>query len=508
VKLIICLGLICFFLMPLARASATLSLVAAKDDPITNGTTISSSGSPAIDEAGDVAFRALLRGNHVGGGNNVAILYYQHGTPIVVAREGDVDPITGAKFIQLSDPVLNGKGALLFLGRLKPGTGDATQNNSFGVWLYQSNTFNLVVRTGTQFPAASGHLTRFKQIGFDDFNNIAVLASVGETGVKETQVLFAKNAFETLSLATLRESLVVYGNFGNIKSFTAFKPLPCVGGQSRSLSGGGAMAVLANLDKRISAILLGSDDPNGSGVGVESSGQPALFTEVKFREPIINNAMRIAFNATIVGEGFGPTNNDVIEEIDGYGPSYEVVRRGDLAPDASGAASEAMFSELGDPVLNNNGKIAFIGSLKIGVGGVTQSNARGIWSDSSGVMKQVVRQGELEPGGSGGKFADFNQIVLPDIGGVIVEAKLSGVPTSQNHGLWAVARDGSFQRLVQTGQTVNVQESQKKIKNFRTFQTVPYFSGQTRSFDAGSGNLAFHISFSDGSWGIFQVAIP
>jgi hypothetical protein len=444
----------------------------------------------------------------VGGGNNAAILFYQAGTPIMVVREGDVDPITGAKFIQLSDPVLNSKGALLFLGRLKPGTGDATQNNSFGVWLYQSNTFNLVVRTGTQFPSASGPLTRFIQIGFDDLNNITVLASRGGPVAKETQVLFAKNASETLSLATLGESLVVYGNFGNIKSFTAFKPLPGVGGQSRSLSGAGAVAVLANLDKRISAILLGSDDPNGYGVGVESSGQPALFTDVKFREPTINNAMRLAFNATIVGEGFGPTNNVVIEEIDGYGPSYVIARRGNLAPDASGAASEATFSELGDPVLNNNGKIAFIGSLKIGVGGVMQSNSRGIWSDSDGAMKEVVRQGDLEPGGSGGKFANFNQIVLPDIGGVIVEAQLSGVPSSQNHGLWAVAHDGSFQRLVQTGETVNAQESQKKIKNFRIFQTVPYFSGQTRSFNAGSGNLVFQISFTDGSWGIFQVAIP
>jgi hypothetical protein len=152
-------------------------------------------------------------------------------------------------------------------------------------------------------------------------------------------------------------------------------------------------------------------------------------------------------------------------------------------------------------VLNNNGHIAFLANVR----GPTRSNTLGIWSDADGIMKRIVAQGDIEPGGSGGKFRDFDQIVLPDVGGVVIEAGVGGAGGGRKQGLWAVGPDGLLQRLLLEGDNLDFHGTLKALRHFNIFKITPHFSGQTRSFAPSTGSLVFQAVFGDGSWGIYQI---
>jgi hypothetical protein len=110
----------------------------------------------------------------------------------------------------------------------------------------------------------------------------------------------------------------------------------------------------------------------------------------------------------------------------------------------------------------------------------------------------------LNRGGSGAKFQGFDQIVLPDMGGVIVEAGVSG-SDGRKQGLWAAGQNGTLHRLLLDGDTLDFHGSPKTLKRFRIFQIPPHFAGQTRSFDPGTGSLVFQAIFSDASWAIYRI---
>src|SRR5205807_1163884 len=124
-----------------------------------------------------------------------------------------------------------------------------------------------------------------------------------------------------------------------------------------------------------------------------------------------------------------------------------LLRTGDPAPDATGLSISGSFAKISDPVLNNNNRIAFIGTLKTSGTSITSKSDVGIWSDWDGTMKRIVREGDTAPGGYGGKFSAFTQLVLPDDGGPIFLATLSGVPKTQSTGVWAVAPDETLTKI-------------------------------------------------------------
>jgi hypothetical protein len=69
-----------------------------------------------------------------------------------------------------------------------------------------------------------------------------------------------------------------------------------------------------------------------------------------------------------------------------------VAREGNLAP---GTTDSAVFADFSSPSANAAGQIAFTASLKAGIGGVTQSNDRGLWAtDPAGALQLIAREGE------------------------------------------------------------------------------------------------------------------
>jgi hypothetical protein len=295
-------------------------------------------------------------------------------------------------------------------------------------------------------------------------------------------------------------------------SFFPFVPLPLVGGQSRTfdtLNGNGAL--LGQLDPRykqtIGVALSGTIGFSVSNL-VETSGTvpnllPTVATIKSLDEPIINANASVAFEAVLTGSGINSGNNTGIGLVTS-GTQGIFWRIGDPAPDATGTSTNGTFAKISDPVLNNNDAIAFVGALKTSGTSITSKSDTGIWSNAQGALKRLVREGDSAPGG--GTFSSFTQIVLPDVGDVIFTATLASVPSGMNTGIFAVAGDGSITLVSRTGTLMPVRSVMKTIKSLQIFQQAPFVLGQSRSFDASTANLVYQATFTDGTWGIYEVA--
>ena len=260
--------------------------------------------------------------------------------------------------------------------------------------------------------------------------------------------------------------------------------------------------------------------------------------------PAINDLMHVAFQAVVTGST--PTftsaigvNNSGIWADDGSGNRQLVIRSGSSAPGTVGA----VFASMSDPVYNNNNAVAFIGTLRANVGdavtsqpvtsappvslrpgrptpvGVTvpapvQSlNFTGIWSNDSGVLHLVARQGTQAPGlATGVLFNSFTNLVLPDQGGVtnnggvvfLASVTGPGSSTQAKQGIWAVDLSGNLQLVVSEGSAIQG----KTVSSISFLSPGAMVTGQTSNFSQSTGNILYKAIFTDGSWGIYKVIFP
>jgi len=465
-----------------------------------------SAGVPAVDAAGDVAVRVVLSSTGGGSASTTEILLYSGSTVTVVASTGQTAPgAGGARFVKLGDPVLSGSGTLAFVGTLKAGPG-VTAANATGVWLATSGSAALVVRagqtavTGTNFavPVTFGSI---KQIGAIDGGGLALLAGLSGHGVSTT-ALFSTDSGGTLDL------LAYTGTSGElaVKNFSSFAPLAHVTGQSRTVDTvNGNVAISGTLDSprvgSIAAYLSGSagfEENFLTETGTAVSGlNGASFKALD--EPAINSQGAVTFRATLSGTGVKATNSTAIYLITGSGGAL-IARTGQAAPGTSGS-----FASFDDPVINNKGDVAFIGTVKIGT--ATKS---GIWSTPAGGTPSLVAlQGPISQGTTMGNFASFSQLVLPDVGGAVFLANVSGQTPAAADGfalwpVWALSQE-LFTPPVQKGRSLFFRDASRTISAVDIFQDVPTALGQSRSFDARTGYLVYKVTFTDGTWAIYEV---
>lgn len=107
--------------------------------------------------------------------------------------------------------------------------------------------------------------------------------------------------------------------------------------------------------------------------------------------PIMNADGRVAFTAKITGAGINSRNNVGIWADDANGNRQLVVRVGDDAPNATGAATGLTFAKLGNPVYNSNEETAFIGAVKgTSSGGFTAIIPPNTSPDTAGQWEQFA----------------------------------------------------------------------------------------------------------------------
>ena len=205
-----------------------------------------------------------------------------------------------------------------------------------------------------------------------------------------------------------------------------------------------------------------------TGTGVDSSNDIGIWTEVtgglvkSVREgdfaawgepnishdnlryisnPQISDTGHIVFSSTVSGAGVGELNNTGSWRA-GQNSHWLLYREGDQAP---GTDPGVNFLFPGNLVLNDVNKIAFHSAL-IGPG-VTADNRDGIWSDVSGVLDLIVREGDAAPGTETDViFDNVTWPMLSDGGHVAFRASLSGPGidffNNNGDGIWMDSGNG------------------------------------------------------------------
>lgn len=407
--------LLCFtLLLPLQASAQAIRLVALTGDLAPGATSGESFSSFEINTgfitqvlldlnaSGQVAFTASLSGVGVDSSNAIGNWSEGSGTLSLVVREGDSAPGTlgVVVFDKVFGPELNSAGDVNFYANLAgSGIGDTNRN---GYWSGNNSTLDLAVRQGDQaadFPLGVNYryLSGYRQNPAGQATFFARVVGNGISDANDHGIwLDSSGTFELIA----REGDQAPGTSSGV----SFGGLSIVSGES-----------------------LGS-------------------SSLDF--PLINSAGQVLFRAKLTGNGTSAINDS------GYwlgnADSVELVaRKGEQAP---GTLSGVRFSGLSPPKLTSMGKIGF--RARVVGNGVDSSNDEGIWSNRSGSLSLVVREGDQVPGApSGVKFGIFHfYIESNDAGQIAFKSTLTGagVDTSNDSGLWSegsgtlklVAREG------------------------------------------------------------------
>jgi hypothetical protein len=154
-----------------------------------------------------------------------------------------------------------------------------------------------------------------------------------------------------------------------------------------------------------------------------------------------------------------------------------------------------VFKKLGNPVFNNSDAVTFAATLVSGTADDT-----GVWSNEGGALHLAAREGAQAPGCAAGVvFSQFKQVALPDMGGVVLLAKLrgAGVDSANDMGIWAGS--GTGQQLVLREGDVHPVTS-GTVGTITFLPAVTGVTGQTRCFN-GAGELLYGVKFTSGTTG-------
>ncbi len=433
---------------------------------------------PVLNDAGQTAFQANLTGSGVDFTNDDGIWSEGSGSLALVARAGNQAPGTpsGNNFIVLRSPVINDAGQTAFYGGLRPGFNGVNGANDNGIWSEGSGSLALVVRDGDQAPGTSSGVSYSSiyedSIALNNAGRTSFFASLTLTdgGVNSTNNLgIWSDGSGSLALVARHGDQVPGTPSGVVYQFhvtirhpalndagqTAFWPR-FAGDSGIGIWSEGSLALVARTGDQAPGM--------PSGVNFSSAGNDWI---------ALNEAGQTVFLARLNDDRSGIWS-------EGSGSMALVTSAGEQAP---GAPSGVNFNGFNLPVLNNAGQTAFIATSLAG-NGLDPTNDSGIWSEGSGSLTLVAREGDHAPGTPDGVlfrpyfFVSTNgslgtRLVLNDAGQTAFYTELTGagVDSSNNFGFWATDRSGQLQLIARMGDLLEVAPGE-----FRTISALSCFT--------------------------------
>ncbi|HEX5085705.1 MAG TPA: choice-of-anchor tandem repeat NxxGxxAF-containing protein [Blastocatellia bacterium] len=423
----------------IAKVKARHTVIAATGDAAPDGGAYITFFNATLNARHAVAFDAFVIGPHPTTG-----VFVRHDkTTCTIALGADPDPAAPGFGVTLN-PFITSNGDVVF------------DVNDSDVYRSDGRTIVPLVRSGDQAPGG-GALTPFAGRATNDHGAIAYRAGV--SGATATQGLFRSDGTQTVAIVRDDNAVPTGGRFtsfhdpvindrgqvafvaemtGGSADFGLFRgeggDLTPVFVANQIAPGGATIEDFGNpvINRRgqvaVIGLLTNSASREGLFVGdgtdsvaIALGGQPApkggsygdssgRFT---FQGPIrLNDRREVAFGARLTG---GASLSGVFR---GDGArTTTIALAGTTAPGTTGT-----FESFGDIKLLNDGRVAFIATLAVGLGGVDSSNNMGIWVGASDEDLQLVaRTGDI----IGGKaltllpqigFASFNQFGMNENG--------------------------------------------------------------------------------------------
>ncbi len=350
------------------------------------------------------------------------------------------------------------------------------------------------------------------------FQGDLLVNGVGGATASNNQGIWAETNGQLKALVR-KGDILAGGTVSALSIFAAPYAPSGVAGQTRNFNGNGNLSFKATFTNGAQGLFVLTSGTEFTQVAASGGAAPEIFGgPAKFGvlgNPIINDGGNTAFQAFVSGTAKAATYYSAILAETGSANNLGIVAlTGTFAPDANGLAGGAgIFATLGDPVFNSNDQIAFIGKLKTG-GAVTAANCQGIWAGTSGTLALVAQaQGQAPDCPVGAKFQSFAQLVLPDQGGVVFLANLTG---AGGQGIWAVDTVGGLHLVARKGDVLMINGTPKVISALSIFTPsagTAIFTlsagtaGQTRSFNK-AGDLVYKVTFTDRTQAIQKVVFP
>jgi hypothetical protein len=220
----------------------------------------------------------------------------------------------------------------------------------------------------------------------------------------------------------------------------------------------------------------------------------ATFTDFGF--PAINKNADAAFHGYV---SYGVSGSKIL------GGTWTTINGTTRLAAGIGASApdNAVFSGIGEPILDDSGRMTFTGFLRVGFGGVRSNTSAGIWQvAANGTTSKIVRAGESATGATETVFSTFNKLVAGN-GGIAFTATLasgsSTVNSTNNTGLWAQNSAGSLVLVARTGASPT-----PTLRSFTIFNAETGQNSQSRHFNE-SGDLVLTATFGNGTAGIYRA---
>jgi len=334
-------------------------------------------------------------------------------------------------------------------------------------------------------------------INFSDFGKFVALNSAGQTafragiagnGVNDTNDFGIWSEGSGSLALVAREGDSASGLPGGVIFDSLFSSIPRLNSAGQTAFNGS---------------LAGSGVHSGNDFGIWSEGSGSLALVARVGDPVLgatnetlsyggfgnffvlNSAGQMAFKAGLQGSGVSPFTSIWSE---GFGSLTMVARSGDQAPDTP---SGVIFRNFRDPLLNSAGQTAFMGFLAHTTGGANRTNDGGVWSEGSGSLALVAREGEPAPGTpSGVQFGNFDyQPAFNSAGQTAFLVGLTGNSVffrTNDQGIWSEGT-GSLELVARAGD--QAPDTLSGV-NFQAFSSPVLNS---------AGNTAFHADLTGSS---------
>lgn len=484
------------------------------------GSTIREFFAPAISDQNDLAARVTL----LDGRRRLAGIYGldEAGGASLPAFEGGLAPNaaglpSGAKFKSFQDPVLAPNGALAFSAKLQ---GDGVSGtNDDGVWTDAfGGSLAEALREGGPVPGLPADV-RLKSVTSLSLQNQELVALMtlapGKGGVKATDDLVllrqtGANAGEVL----LREDMELLGD--RVKSFTVLSPASLSPGHGRWHHGSKVVAKVALKGGRTVVVSLEPGRPpralvmTGVSSDAEAVAEGATWSTLALPAQGGEAGGYVVQGTLKAQPGVVTAKDDQALIYSADGETWTTLAREGRAPDWS---MDAKWTSFFDPVINDQGWVAFLGTFNGGIEGA-QTVLAARFSDAW----NWVRIGRMAPTSYNLYyhyedpiyFTKFLSYALPDGdgSGVLFLAEAAGLRAPKKVGLWALQPDGSVFEVLLTGRMVRMSDGEfRTVSKIAALQASAGVYGVSRSFNANDG-LVVLAMFTDGSQALLRVKLP
>ncbi len=462
-------------------------------------------GSPVLNDAGTVVFRAGSFGTGNSGKNLPGILSVSNGEVRIVTRTGDVAPGTasGDSFVGATERLtVNNMGDTAFVAQLYGASVDSTNNQA--IYYESDGELRLLARTGSS-PSSADPSVYFRELfgpTFNDDRKIAFRGFLEGEGVKfnNDRGIYVSTDDQPLQLV-VRSGEIAPSSMEGVES-----PYLYIFGPTINESGD--VAFLSRLSRG------GIGEPLNSGVFIESDGIIRSVAQTTDVAPIpdsqatfgyiqassrINDLGHVAFRASLIeDERIGQIDQGIFSTAGGT--LHLVARAGDPVPDLDTSVSFSFFDRT--PVINDADQIFFEAVLSGPT--VNDSNDRAAFLVSDRMSQLVVREGDIVPGaGPDVRFSRFFSGRFNDLGQAAFVADIvgPGLNAPTNRGLFATDASGNVFTIARPGGLFDV-DPDPLVTDYRTILGVDFGDLNDR------GQLAFVLAFEDRSQGIFLAFIP